>query len=107
MTDTQGLPYSGSPGCNYYWTLHLSPHKINRSETNGINDTTINCVTYQICAGLRNINRIIIGHLNINSVRNRFDEFKMFATNNVNIILISGTKLDASFPSKQFLIDGY
>ena len=31
----------------------------------------------------------------------------MYATDNVDIILISETKLDASFPSKQFLIDGY
>ena len=53
VTDTQALPYSGSPGGNCYCELHLSPHKINRSETNGINDTSIISVTNQICAELK------------------------------------------------------
>ena len=48
----------------------------------------------------------IIGHLNINSVRNKFDSLieiiKIF-----NIFLISESKLDASFPNNQFKINGY
>ena len=51
--------------------------------------------------------RVLIGHLNIDSVRNKFEEWKMITANNLDIILISETKLDASFPSKQFLIDGH
>ena len=48
----------------------------------------------------------IIGHLNINSIRNPFD-----ALDNIvkafNIFLISELKLDNTFPIKQFAIGGY
>ena len=54
----------------------------------------------------RNKNRIIIGHLNINSVRNKFDEFTILSSGNIDIICDSETKLDSSFPVKQFTMEG-
>ena len=48
----------------------------------------------------------IIGHLNINSVRNKFDSL-IEIIKNFNIFLISESKLDASFPNNQFKINGY
>ena len=45
---------------------------------------------------LENVNRIIIIHLNINSIRNKFLEFCELANDLVNLI-VSETKLDASF----------
>ena len=56
---------------------------------------------------LKNSNRIIIGHLNINSIRYKFVDLKLTLNKNIDILLISETKLDSSFPSKQFLLDGY
>ena len=48
----------------------------------------------------RNKNRIIIGHLNINSVRIKFVEFTILSSGNIDIIDVSETKLDSSFPGK-------
>ena len=54
-----------------------------------------------------NINRIILAHLNINSVRNKLYFFAEFIKNNIDICLISETKIDKTFPKSQFLISGY
>ena len=56
---------------------------------------------------LKNPNRLIFGHLNINSVRNKFDLLGDIIKNNVDILMISETKLDSSFPNGQFQIHGY
>ena len=53
------------------------------------------------------MNRIIIGHLNINSLRNKFESLQEQINGNVDNLLISGTKLENSFPNGQFLIKGY
>ena len=51
--------------------------------------------------------RIIIVHLNINCLRNKFESLQEQINGNVDILLISETKLDNSFPNDQFLIKGY
>ena len=43
-----------------------------------------------------------MGHLNINSVRNKFDALSLIFENNVNILMISKAKLDNSFPTAHF-----
>ena len=48
-----------------------------------------------------------MGHLNINSIRNKFDALSLIVRNNVNILMISETKLDDSFPKAQFLLHGF
>ena len=55
----------------------------------------------------RNPNRILIAHLNINSLRNKFEMLTETITNKVDILLISETKLDSSFPLNKFHIDGF
>ena len=48
------------------------------------------------------------GHLNINSRRKKFFEFKdMLADNVINIVYSSETKLDESFPPPQFNVNGF
>ena len=49
----------------------------------------------------------ILGHLNINSIRNNFEALKFIIGNNIDLFLISETKLDDSFPTAQFLIKGF
>ena len=51
--------------------------------------------------------KLILGHLNVNSIRNKFEALKFIIDNNIDILLISETKLDDSFPSAQFLIKGF
>ena len=56
---------------------------------------------------LKNPNRLIIAQLNINSLRNKFDSLVQMLHNNLDILLISETKIDSSFPTAQFQIEGY
>ena len=43
----------------------------------------------------------------MNSLRNKFDCLDQQITGNVDVFMVSETKLDNSFPVGQFLIDGY
>ena len=52
-------------------------------------------------------NRVITGHINICSIRNKFDHLIAITKGNVDVLMISETKLDESFASMQFNIDGY
>ena len=54
----------------------------------------------------KNPNRLIIAQLNINSLRYKFDSLVEILRSNVDILLISETKIDSSFPTAQFEI-GY
>ena len=45
--------------------------------------------------------------ININSLRNKSDYFIEQITRNIDILVISETKLDSSFPTGEFLINGY
>ena len=56
---------------------------------------------------LKNPNRLIIAQLNINSLRNKFDSLVRMLHDNLDILLISETKIDSSFPTAQFQIEGY
>ena len=51
--------------------------------------------------------KLIMGHININSIRNKFDALSLIVRNNVDILMISETKLDDSFPTAQFLLHGF
>ena len=55
----------------------------------------------------QNPSRILIAHLNVNSLRNKFEILKETITNKVHILLIPETKLGSSFPLNQFYIDGF
>ena len=54
-----------------------------------------------------NPTKINIGHLNINSIRYKFEFLKEITGNNIDVFLISETKLNDTFPSGQFLMNGY
>ena len=75
-----------------------------RSATeNDINDTK---------KGLKKIkiqppDKLILGHLNINSVRNKFEALIYIIDNNIDLHLISETKLDDSFLIAQFQMKGF
>ena len=58
---------------------------------------------------LRNQNpfRVIKGHININSFRNKFEQLVRFINNNLDILMISKTKIDDTFPDSQFLIKDF
>ena len=54
-----------------------------------------------------NPSNLNFAYLNINSVRNKFENFKEIINGNVFISTIEETKLDGSFPTSQFELEGY
>ena len=56
---------------------------------------------------IKSSNRIVLAHLNINSLRNKLDLLADQIKGNVDVLAISETKLDDSFPAGQFKIPGY
>ena len=53
------------------------------------------------------MNRLLIGNLNINSISNKFDQLKLLLQGKVDVFVITVTKLESTFPTSQFLIEGY
>ena len=56
---------------------------------------------------LENPNRIMIGQLNINSIRNKLEMLTSLITNEIDVFLLSEIKIDETFPLEQFLISGF
>ena len=54
-----------------------------------------------------NLNKLIIAHLKVNSLRNKYEFLKGQIQDNIDILVISETKIDPSFPASQFLLNGY
>ena len=50
---------------------------------------------------------IIFSYLNINSIRNKFDSVRAAIVNYVDIFIAAETKINESFPTAQFAIDGF
>ena len=51
--------------------------------------------------------KLILGHVNINLIRNKLDSFIYMLDKNIDNFLISETRLDDSLPSAQFKIEGF
>ena len=51
-----------------------------------------------------NLNSVIITQININSIRNKFDALVNGVRGNVDILMISETKTDDSFQTRQFYL---
>ena len=51
------------------------------------------------------LNCSIFAQININSIRNKFQFLVSQIINNVDVLLVSETKLDESFPTGQSLLD--
>ena len=53
---------------------------------------------------MKNLNRIIISQININSTRNKIEFLSEAVLGNTDILMVSETKIDMSFPTSQFVI---
>ena len=56
---------------------------------------------------IKNLSRVIIGCLNINSIRNKVEMLSKIVEGKLDILLISEAKIDQSFPTSSFLIPGF
>ena len=70
-----------------------------------MNDQDVTSILKEI--RVNNINRIIVGHLNVNSLAEKFDSMKVIIPGNIDIMVISESKLDDSYPNSQFIIEGF
>ena len=88
--------------------LNLKEVCINNTDNNSIVSETELCVLDQLREiRLRNPKKVTMGHLNINSIPNKFDGIMEIVENHLDIFLISETKIDDSFPIAQFCFNGY
>ena len=71
--------------------------------------TKVDDESYSILKDLKikDMNRIICAHLNIDSTRNKFEQLKSMIIGTVDIRIITETKLDDTFPHAQFFIRGF
>ena len=56
---------------------------------------------------LQNPKNIVIGHLNFNSLRNKFEAVEELVQNKVGICFLSEIKINETFPNPQFMVNGY
>ena len=56
---------------------------------------------------LQNPKNKVIGHLNVNSLRNKFETVEELVQNKVDICFLSETKIDETSPNQQFMINGF
>ena len=81
------------------------------SNCSGVNKNSIN-KNGNLCNTLQKLRiniplRIIVGQLNINSVRNKFDALCSIFKQKIDILLVSESKIDDTFPLAQFCVEGY
>ena len=55
----------------------------------------------------KHVKNITLGYININSIRNKFNDLKLLLKDCLDIFIIAETKIDASFPTGQFLMQEY
>ena len=56
---------------------------------------------------IAHLNRIVISQININSIRNKFELLTEAVMGNVDILMVTETKIDKSFPTRPFIITGF
>ena len=82
--------------CNTFLTeLNIEP-----CETTAENEFDINLVLRKLHVSYPV--SVIIGHLNINSIRNKLETLPFLLADYTDILMISESKLDGTFPSSQF-----
>ena len=56
---------------------------------------------------LANRKSLILGYINIDSIRNKIEQLKPILSNSLDVITIAETKIDDTFPTSQFVIEDY
>ena len=80
---------------------------VNQASNKSINKTSPNLLFEIKKLNIRNPNKIIIGNLNINSLPNKFEQLKGIVIQYIDILVITETILDDTFPTAQFLVNGF
>ena len=80
---------------------------VNQASNKSINVTSPNLLFEIKKLGIRNPNKIIIANRNINSLLNKFEQLKDIVMQHIDILVSTETKLDDTFPTAQFLVNGF
>ena len=56
---------------------------------------------------IKYVNNVVIGHLNIKSLANKFDKLKSIIKDTLDVLVVVETKIDESFPEEQFKIEKF
>ena len=56
---------------------------------------------------IASLNRIVRSHINVNSIRNKFELFVEAVLANVDILMVTETKINKPFPRSWFIIPGF
>ena len=72
-----------------------------------INDASLDPLSEIKNLSLRNVNKVIIRNININSLPDKFEQLKELVIKHLDILVITETKLDDSLPTSQFLVQGF
>ena len=66
-----------------------------------------NCISVLKALRSDNSNKLIFAHININSIRNKFEFLSTQVKGNIDVLMVSETKIDYSFLVGNFVIDGF
>ena len=113
------LNRKGSKLLNDTFIRQLS-HVLNRQENDISNISLEECRSHvsnvtqasdciSVLKALRsgNSNKLIFAHININSMRNKFESLSTQVKGNIDVLMGSETKIDNTFPVGNFVIDGF
>ena len=70
-------------------------------------DEIVNCKSTLKSIRGDNKHKLIVAHLNINSIRNKLDLLVEQFAGNIDVLMVSETKIDESFPVRNFLLPGF
>ena len=91
---------------NLNWTI--SPESfLNESISSAISEHKLSAKSELRKLWENNSNEVTFAHLNINSIQNTFEQLAHIIKGIVDILMISESKLDDSFPVSQFLSKVY
>ena len=88
---------------NYFSNLSLEECRSHVSKVTQEND----CIRFLKTLGSDSSNKLIFPHININSIRNKFEFFSTQVKGNIDILLVSETKIDNSVLVGNFVIDRF
>ena len=78
-----------------------------QSNSRSINNACLNSLSEISELRLHNVNRVLIGNLNINSIRNKFDQLKDTVLKYIDILILTETQLGETVMISQFLMDDF
>ena len=72
------------------------------------NSLTGNAISDIIVLRQKDCRKLLLFHLNVNSIQNKFEEVKILVNElKAQVVFLTETKIDSSYPNTQFQIDGF